>query len=358
MSLGEQPILSFAIPTYNFAAFIPATVHSIFDGLPNTLASKLEVVIVDGASADDTAAVVDGLIEKYPSVRYIRMPKRGGIDFDLNHAVASCHAPYVWMLSADDTLDPEWSHALLPLIVEHQPDVVLIPALLCALDMSVMRRNRIFDVAPDQGPKLFQLTNEHSIEQYMRQALTLEALFSYMSAVVVKKETWLSLPQRDDYFGSCWAHCARLAPLLTTGRRSTKVLYLNQFVLRKRSGNDSFMENGLIRRIGITVHGWSRIIAQFFSSTSSTGRLYELLRRDASVLLFLYAKFGSLNKQQREEVLQLARIAYLSGEPNLQAKLKLLSVVCMPSMPRVQQQTQTIIPWLIVAKHKIKGLFH
>ena len=81
---NERPLLSFAIPTYNFGKFIAETVKTIEDGAEILALSQFEIVILDGGSKDDTGNIVYGLAEKYKNIRYIKQAERGGIDRDIN----------------------------------------------------------------------------------------------------------------------------------------------------------------------------------------------------------------------------------------------------------------------------------
>jgi abequosyltransferase len=353
------PVLSFAIPTYNFGEFIAETVHSIYAGLPKDQPDlQIEVLIVDGNSTDKTQEIVLGLSEIYPGIRYEKMPKRGGIDFDLNYAVSRCTAPYVWFFSADDLLAPNWFDAVWPRLSQHQPDITLIPAVLCNFDMSPRRQNRIFDVPNDALPRVFEIQHSDDLRTYLHHALTLEVLFSYMSGVLVKRAVWDRLPDRLDYFGSCWAHCAKLIQLFAPHITASRIMYLNKFVLHKRSGNDSFMEHGLIRRIGITVEGWTRIIDEFFGKTKHATKILELLRADFSVLILLYAKFSCQNVHDRDAVIKLARKMYLSSDTSFLSRLKFSMVFCMPSLPRLQRCTKNLLPILNALRHKIYKATH
>jgi abequosyltransferase len=356
---SQNLLISFAIPTYNFGAFIGDTIRSIYEGKSLIASEQIEVVVVDGASSDDTATVIAQLTQQFPTIRWVPMQQRGGIDFDLDHAVSLCTAPYVWMLSADDLLEPGWDRVVLEQInLPDQPDVILVPATVCTLAMKPMRRNRIFDLAVSSGSQRYSMSQPTQRDVYFQQALTLEALFSYMSAVIVRRATWMALPQRADYFKSCWAHCARLMPLLNQTYPNAKVTYLNSFLLNKRSGNDSFMEHGLIRRIGITVHGWERILKEFFGQSVYFEPLWRLLQRDASVILFAYAQLGATTSQEREQLVSMAYITYLSHSVRSSGRFKYALIKFLPSMPWLIRLMRQFVPALIVLKHRIKGIFH
>ena len=72
--------LSLCIPTHNFGRFIADTLHSI---LEQDGAEEIEVVVVDGASTDNTADVVTSLQQQWPQIKYFKLPAKGGIDRDM-----------------------------------------------------------------------------------------------------------------------------------------------------------------------------------------------------------------------------------------------------------------------------------
>ncbi|MHC4739100.1 MAG: glycosyltransferase family 2 protein [Planctomycetota bacterium] len=49
-----MPDISFCIPTYNFAKFLPATLDSIIEQADE----NIEIVIVDGGATDETDEVI------------------------------------------------------------------------------------------------------------------------------------------------------------------------------------------------------------------------------------------------------------------------------------------------------------
>jgi abequosyltransferase len=348
--------ISFAIPTYNFGSFLAETVDSIFRGANQLTVLDIEVVIVDGASSDHTCEVASELALKYPNLRYVQREQRGGIDFDMNLAASMCSGEYIWLLSADDVLDTGWDDALLPAISDHSPDVILVPAWLCTFDMKPMRRSRVFDTSSEQGMHVYQLNDDASVKRYLRQALTLEALFSYMSSIVVRRSTWISLPERSDYFGSCWAHCARLIRLLQPSCKSTSIIFLNSFLLNKRSGNDSFMENGLIRRLAISVDGWHRIATDFFPDLTTRFLVLRLIHNDASLLNFMYAILGARSAQDKQEVQRLGRIIYMGENKTTSSSWRYWMLLATPRLPFLENHLRKVIPRIAQLRHWFKGL--
>ena len=75
--------LSICIATLNRASFLRETLDNI---LPQTT-DGVEVVVVDGASTDNTREVVQQAAARFGRLRYVRLEKKGGVDQDYCKAV-------------------------------------------------------------------------------------------------------------------------------------------------------------------------------------------------------------------------------------------------------------------------------
>mgnify|MGYP000371384159 CR=1 FL=1 len=352
MEVATSPLVSFAIPTYNFGNFIAETVESITKGAEILRWDQFEIVILDGGSTDNTERVVLGLVRKFPNIRYTRQSARGGIDRDMDKVASSTRGKYIWLFSADDVLQRGWDRLLLPTLVSEKSDIVLVPAVLCDLQMATLRKNPIFR-ADTNGAVEFRFTPEGgTVESYLRAAVTLEAVFSYMSSIIVKAEVWRGLRTRADFFGSCWAHCAKLMPLLFM---RTTFTYLNLFLIRKRSGNDSFMANGLIARIGIAVDGWDRIIQEFFTDSAQQELLYAALRRDMPIPLFIYAKISARNRVELQRLNGIARLLYTERSVSKSAMRKYFVFRLIPASATLNLLLKPILPAIIRARHMVRA---
>ena len=94
----KDPLVSIIIPTFNRAAFLPATLESV---LAQDYAQK-EIIVVDDGSADGTFEVC----KKYP-VRYMRQENRG-LSAARNLGVAHCTGDLLVFID-DDDLSPAGS---------------------------------------------------------------------------------------------------------------------------------------------------------------------------------------------------------------------------------------------------------
>ncbi len=96
------PAVSVVIPCYQAALLLPAAVRSVRTQAGMTC----EVVVVDDASTDDSAAVAGGLATADPLVRIVRLPTNSGPGVARNAGLRVAIGRYVAFLDADDEYAP------------------------------------------------------------------------------------------------------------------------------------------------------------------------------------------------------------------------------------------------------------
>ena len=97
------PVVSVILPTYNERDAIGPLIVRILDALPGT---ATEVVVVDDASPDGTAAVVQELAERDPRVRLLSRPHKMGLAGAVFAGVESAQGEYLAAMDADSSHDP------------------------------------------------------------------------------------------------------------------------------------------------------------------------------------------------------------------------------------------------------------
>src|SRR6184192_3889863 len=98
---GARPLLTIIIPSYNQGLYIRETIDS-------TLAQDyrpIEVLVVDGASSDDTVAVLQGY-DGVPELQWWSEPDRGVVDA-VNKGLAKATGEIQAIQSSDDTFLPD-----------------------------------------------------------------------------------------------------------------------------------------------------------------------------------------------------------------------------------------------------------
>ena len=92
----EFPLVSALINTYNYGRFVEEAVESVLS--QDYPADRLEVIVADDGSTDDTAARMERFAGR---LRYLRLEHRGQAAA-LNSAIAASHGEIVAFLDADD----------------------------------------------------------------------------------------------------------------------------------------------------------------------------------------------------------------------------------------------------------------
>jgi len=183
--------LTIAITTRNRAAFIGETLDSI---LPQ-LTEDVELLVLDGASTDNTPGVVGGYQRKCPALRYVRQEVNNGPDRDFSRSVELASGEYCWLMADDDLLRPGAVAAVLR-AVRDNPSLVIVNAEVRNADMSrileprrlVLDADRIF--SPAEWDDFFVQT---------------AAYLSFIGCVVIRRTIWLERA-KDPYFGSLFIH--------------------------------------------------------------------------------------------------------------------------------------------------------
>lgn len=97
--------VSIVIPCYNYANFIGDCLLSCV----NQSYPAKEIIVVDDASKDESAVVVDKFISKYSAdrVRLIRLRENGGYSHAKNEGIVASRGDYIVTIDADDMLLPD-----------------------------------------------------------------------------------------------------------------------------------------------------------------------------------------------------------------------------------------------------------
>lgn len=245
----KTPLLSICIATYNRADFIGETLDSII----SQLSEEVEIVVVDGASTDNTQKVMERYAADCPSLRYIRLPQKGGVDQDYCKAVEYAHGEYCWLFPDDDLFKPgAIQRVLSELSFNHS---------LVIVNASVM--NRDFSVQ-------FQSSMLGNTEDEIFQPDELDAIFSrivptisFIGCVCIKRDVWL---QREHarYFGTEFIH----AGIIFQDQLPGTTFVIAQPYISIRYGNAQWTS----RAFEVWMQKWPRLIWSFALISDETKR--------------------------------------------------------------------------------------
>jgi|GEM_PF-577049 len=92
------PAISAVIPAYNAANYIRETIESL---LNQTLRPN-EIIVVDDASTDDTALIVEEMADKYESIKFMHLSENVGVSAARNLGIEVSKADFIVLMDADD----------------------------------------------------------------------------------------------------------------------------------------------------------------------------------------------------------------------------------------------------------------
>ncbi|GAA1710332.1 hypothetical protein GCM10009809_03340 [Isoptericola hypogeus] len=111
------------IPAYNVSRYVEESVRSVF--AQTLTAERIEIVVVDDGSTDDTLEVLGGLATQHPRMQVITQENSGSASRPRNVALDHATGTYVFCLDADDLLTPHALERLVGAAESTGSDVVL-----------------------------------------------------------------------------------------------------------------------------------------------------------------------------------------------------------------------------------------
>ncbi len=232
--------LSICLATYNRADIIGETLATIMPQLRD----GVELVVVDGASPDATESVVMSHFKGRNDCRYVRLPKKGGVDQDYCLAVEQARGEYCWLMTDDDVLKPQAVDRVL-VALGGDPDLLVVNAEVAGPDLAITlltRKLRIDadrELGPGRNEELLALAGD---------------LLTFIGAVVIRREVWQARDPKP-YLGTEFIHVGMIfqAPLT----RSVRVIA--QPLVRIRYGLAQWSR----RAFEIWMFKWPRLIWGF-----------------------------------------------------------------------------------------------
>lgn len=189
--MNAKPLLSICIATRNRATYLDRALAR----LQAINCDDIEIVVVDGASTDDTAQVLQTAERRDRRLRHETLAVNGGLDRDFDRAVENATGHYVWLCSDDDDILPGALNRIREAL-DDEPSLVVVDAVVMSADLHVvltpsrLRLETPIRVAAGDTENLMRLCGQH---------------LSFIGGVVMDRELWLAR-EREPYFGSYFVH--------------------------------------------------------------------------------------------------------------------------------------------------------
>jgi abequosyltransferase len=169
---GSQPLLTFAIPTYNRARSLERLLGILQTELQDE--SRVELLVSDNASSDGTPAVVESCQSAATPVRYMRNQENLGADRNILQCFESATGKYVWIFSDDDIIAPGTLGRVLAALATGKYDILCITP--------------FFSLSPDMQPRKFTPVPDREFSSARALARHVHVHFTFISGVIINKE--------------------------------------------------------------------------------------------------------------------------------------------------------------------------
>jgi len=324
MARPEQSVrLTIAITTRNRGTFIGETLDSI---LPQ-LTEDVELLILDGASTDNTPDLALDYQRRCPQLRYVRQDTNHGPDRDFSRSVELASGEYCWLMTDDDLLRPGAVAAVLRAI-RQSPSLVIVNAEVRNADMSRVLEPRRMNL---EAQRSFLPTEW---DEFFAQTAS---YLSFIACVVIRRAIWLER-DKEPYFGSLFIHVG----VIFQSPMPNEVLLLAEPLISIRYGNAKWQP----QQFEIWMLKWPALLWSFPGISDRAKNAVTSPRRWLNIdrLLFYRAQGAYSLAVYREWVRPLAR-SYWERIPGL-------SVACIP---RVLANTLAVIGCWVLRGRTIAG---
>ena len=185
------PKLSICIATYNRGSFISETLESIL----SQITDNVEIIVVDGASPDNTSEIMADYVSSCPQLKYFRESENSGVDADFDKAVSYATGEYCWLMADDDLLFPGALNRVL-ISIPDDTQLLVVDAEIRNADLSeVLEESRT-------NLKVDRLYKKGQHEDFF---VDMASHLSFIGCVIIRRDIWLSR-QRAPYYGTLFIH--------------------------------------------------------------------------------------------------------------------------------------------------------
>jgi abequosyltransferase len=282
--------LSFCIPTLNRAKLLQASLRSIVSQADH----RVEIVIVDGGSTDETLAVIETFKASFPQICVHESESRSGVDRDILQSVAMASGRFCWLFSDDDLLAPGALERVLQLI----RDIPVISG--ASLNYAAYDATMSYPIATVPAVGRNALRRSHLFCDRDECFSLLGVHLGFISCQVVRRSLWADIVRNNNLALHCnaWIIVYMIGKIL---ERNSYWFYVDDVCVLYRSGNDSFLSRvGSYKRQQITHIAFADTIGSLFPLDSNTYRnVFNILINDrmARTLAVLKSKGITISVQ-------------------------------------------------------------
>ncbi len=195
---NETPLLTFAIPTFGRAESLSKLLAILLEQLHGE--TRVELIVSDNASSDETAEVVSRYEASGLPLRYLRNHTDVGADRNILQCFERATGKYVWIFSDDDVIAPGTFDRVLGVLSEQRYDLVCIRA--------------YFFKGEYNSHRNFKPVRDLEFTEPEALARQFHVFFTFVSGIILNKERIASIPH-EPFESLAGSKLAQLAPFYT-----------------------------------------------------------------------------------------------------------------------------------------------
>jgi abequosyltransferase len=240
MKTAKKPLLSICIATFNRGNFIKETIDSILSQ-NNEL---VEIIIVDGASIDQTQEILSNYATKHDNLYYYREQLNSGVDGDYDKAVKYAKGEYCWLMTDDDILKDD-SIAYLIGILKLNKDLVVVNSEVWNANLTKDLKTKMINIPIDKN---------YSKDDEREMFIDIATCISFIGSVIIKKQIWIER-NRETYYGTLFVHVG----VIFQQPFANGVYLVSKTILKIRYGNSMWTP----KSFEIWYYKWPKLIWSF-----------------------------------------------------------------------------------------------
>lgn len=181
---NKHIILSICVPTYNRYGYLRECLTSILSSAKD-YEEKIQIVILDNASTDDTEIVVEEFQKIHPWIQYHRNAENIGPERNFYRVAQKASSEYIWIFSDDDKME---GNAISTIInrIELGYNLIICNYSLWSNDFSRRIKQRYHSIDRDET-----FSDPNELMRHFGISLGL------ISGVVIQKELFLKIPYAE-----------------------------------------------------------------------------------------------------------------------------------------------------------------
>ncbi len=117
--MKQSPLVSVIVTNYNYAKYVGQCIESAI----NQTYKPIEIVVINDGSTDNSDQVIKKYTNKHPEIKYINQ-KNQGANVIRNKGIRLAKGDYIFLLDADNWLNPDHIEKLVKKAKETNADVV------------------------------------------------------------------------------------------------------------------------------------------------------------------------------------------------------------------------------------------